>query len=194
MSLGDRGVRDREQDGGVVQPERNGNIMVGDDMTRWVRIWMICVGVVTVHTLIWMIANGMPFLLGFFVLLMSTIVILFIAISLPSRSPKSETPSARMCTAQDLDLLTGVLSDHPSNMGPEWRCTICLCDSHGDGQQLRELGSCKHVFHRDCIDQWFLDTPLFSLKCPLCRGPVFKPQTPEIDPSPASAGRSNSLD
>jgi hypothetical protein len=51
-----------------------------------------------------------------------------------------------------------------------------LCDSHGDGQQLRELEFCKHVFHRGCLDQWFLDKPLFSLKCPLCREPVFERQ------------------
>ena len=144
----------------------------------------------------------MEYISGVGVSILSLSVLIYLSLvcsSLHLSEPRSPScfhkAKTRMCTAQDLDLLRGVLSDHPSNMLAEWRCTICLCDSHGDGQQLRELELCKHVFHRDCIDQWFLDTPLFSLKCPLCRGPVFKPETPEIEvPSPVSAGRPHFVD
>ena len=120
------------------------------------------------------------------VLIILSIVFCTMYMSEPTPPSCFHKAKARMCTAQDLDLLRGVLSDHPSNMPADWRCTICLCDSHGDGQQLRELELCKHVFHRDCIDEWFLDTPLFSLKCPLCRRPVFESQHSEIDESRAS--------
>lgn len=46
------------------------------------------------------------------------------------------------------------------------RCLICLSD-YEVAEEVRELGKCKHVFHRDCIDQW-LTTGRNS--CPLCRG------------------------
>lgn len=32
------------------------------------------------------------------------------------------------------------------------RCLICLSD-YEVAEEVRELGKCKHVFHRDCIDQ-----------------------------------------
>ncbi|GIC85222.1 RING-H2 finger protein [Aspergillus udagawae] len=46
------------------------------------------------------------------------------------------------------------------------RCLICLSDYEA-AEELRQLTKCKHIFHRDCIDQW-LTTGRNS--CPLCRG------------------------
>jgi hypothetical protein len=86
--------------------------------------------------------------------------------------------SARMCTSEDLDSLHGVFADHPANLvSADWRCSICLGDiQDSDGEQLRELVFCKHIFHRECIDQWLLSKPFHSLNCPLCRGPVSESQ------------------
>ncbi|KAJ5232947.1 hypothetical protein N7468_005903 [Penicillium chermesinum] len=38
-------------------------------------------------------------------------------------------------------------------MQEEERCLICLSD-YEVAEEVRELAKCKHVFHRDCIDQW----------------------------------------
>ncbi|KAJ5542369.1 hypothetical protein N7535_004789 [Penicillium sp. DV-2018c] len=46
------------------------------------------------------------------------------------------------------------------------RCLICLSD-YEVADEVRQLGTCKHVFHQECIDQW-LTTGRNS--CPLCRG------------------------
>ncbi|KAJ6179622.1 hypothetical protein N7519_010083 [Penicillium mononematosum] len=69
------------------------------------------------------------------------------------------------------------------------RCLICLSD-YEVAEEVRELGKCKHVFHKDCIDQW-LTTGRNS--CPLCRGQGVN-ETPRNDsntqnspPNPASA-------
>lgn len=46
------------------------------------------------------------------------------------------------------------------------RCLICLSDYEA-AEELRQLTSCKHLYHKDCIDEW-LTTGRNS--CPLCRG------------------------
>ncbi|DAA77797.1 TPA_exp: Uncharacterized protein A8136_5500 [Trichophyton benhamiae CBS 112371] len=46
------------------------------------------------------------------------------------------------------------------------RCLICLCDYEA-AEEVRILNKCKHVYHRECIDEW-LTTGRNS--CPLCRG------------------------
>ncbi|KAL1992194.1 hypothetical protein VTN49DRAFT_4226 [Thermomyces lanuginosus] len=46
------------------------------------------------------------------------------------------------------------------------RCLICLSDYEA-AEEIRQLARCKHLFHKDCIDQW-LTTGRNS--CPLCRG------------------------
>jgi hypothetical protein len=70
------------------------------------------------------------------------------------------------------------------------QCAICLCDCEDDGKRLRVLDRCKHVFHRDCVDNWFTNQlseaysaekldPTYStqhltfLSCPLCRATVY---------------------
>ncbi|KAI9367223.1 hypothetical protein BJX61DRAFT_547696 [Aspergillus egyptiacus] len=46
------------------------------------------------------------------------------------------------------------------------RCLICLSDYEA-AEELRQLTKCRHLYHRECIDQW-LTTGRNS--CPLCRG------------------------
>ncbi|KAI9795108.1 MAG: hypothetical protein M1816_000130 [Peltula sp. TS41687] len=46
------------------------------------------------------------------------------------------------------------------------RCLICLCDYELQ-EEVRQLNNCRHMFHRECIDEW-LTTGRNS--CPLCRG------------------------
>ncbi|KAK4279483.1 hypothetical protein QN277_011259 [Acacia crassicarpa] len=43
-------------------------------------------------------------------------------------------------------------------------CTICLGD-FSDGEWLRELPDCGHLFHRKCVDMWLR----MNSSCPLCR-------------------------
>lgn len=44
-------------------------------------------------------------------------------------------------------------------------CAVCL-GSLEKSDEVRELGNCKHGFHKDCIDKW---VDLGHLSCPLCR-------------------------
>lgn len=41
------------------------------------------------------------------------------------------------------------------------RCLVCLCD-YEDGNECRQLSKCKHLFHRECIDQVSVSPSLVS--------------------------------
>eukprot|EP00249_Psilotum_nudum_P001871 c14608_g1_i2 orf=366-908(+) len=58
---------------------------------------------------------------------------------------------------------------HPQG---DCECAVCLCDFH-EGQEVRQLPCCWHVFHKDCIDRW-LDHDQNS--CPLCRSSLLTEQ------------------
>jgi len=46
-------------------------------------------------------------------------------------------------------------------------CPICL-EGLQEGESVRELSTCQHVFHRSCVDLWLLR----SSECPLCKTKV----------------------
>lgn len=48
--------------------------------------------------------------------------------------------------------------------GGEKECVICLCEIEKE-DKCRRMNTCNHVFHKDCIDQWFT----VEHHCPLCR-------------------------
>lgn len=46
-------------------------------------------------------------------------------------------------------------------------CSVCL-SGFSEGEDVRKLPKCKHLFHSECIDMW-----LYShSNCPLCRAEV----------------------
>ncbi|XP_060184476.1 probable E3 ubiquitin-protein ligase RHA1A [Lycium barbarum] len=47
-------------------------------------------------------------------------------------------------------------------------CAVCLC-TFEEGEEVRELIKCNHIFHKDCLDTWLQKD---SATCPLCRSKV----------------------
>lgn len=53
------------------------------------------------------------------------------------------------------------------------RCSVCW-DCIEGSHQIRELSTCCHVFHRECLDRWVDEG---QLTCPLCRSTLLPPYT-----------------
>lgn len=63
----------------------------------------------------------------------------------------------------------------------ELECAVCLT-AFEEGDDLRLLPHCSHVFHPECIDPW-LET---RVTCPLCRANLEKPPPPPEPPLAAA--------
>jgi hypothetical protein len=50
---------------------------------------------------------------------------------------------------------------------------VCLDQVLRD-QEIREL-KCLHVFHKECLEKWYLKN---HYNCPLCHRPYYVPETP----------------
>ncbi|WOK92083.1 hypothetical protein Cni_G00774 [Canna indica] len=61
-------------------------------------------------------------------------------------------------------------------------CAVCLSEV-GRRDSVRELGNCRHVFHRRCLDRW-LDHDE-RLSCPLCRAPLLSRRPSDSPPPPS---------
>ncbi|ETI27514.1 hypothetical protein G647_09705 [Cladophialophora carrionii CBS 160.54] len=67
------------------------------------------------------------------------------------------------------------------------RCLICLAD-YEVSEEVRRLDKCKHVYHRECIDEW-LTTGRNS--CPMCRGQGVQEKNASTTPNAAPASSSS---
>lgn len=63
------------------------------------------------------------------------------------------------------------------------QCCVCVSDiSRHD--QIRGL-ACGHIYHLNCVAEWFMRDPTFELSCPLCRIPMSEQRRFE-DAAPAA--------
>ncbi|KAJ3686296.1 hypothetical protein LUZ61_015460 [Rhynchospora tenuis] len=59
-------------------------------------------------------------------------------------------------------------SGNEGNGGGGWlQCAVCLSMVQ-EGEEVRQLPVCNHMFHQECIDMWFYS----HSTCPLCRTKV----------------------
>ncbi|XXG83708.1 hypothetical protein AAC387_Pa10g1401 [Persea americana] len=58
--------------------------------------------------------------------------------------------------------------------GDQCECAVCLGEFE-EGDPVRILPHCHHVFHLQCIDEWIISHSI----CPLCRFPIVAPTPPE---------------
>jgi hypothetical protein len=66
----------------------------------------------------------------------------------------------------------GVEGGHDLESGSSKLCSVCLEDLE-DGEMVRQLPTCKHLFHVDCIDMWLHS----HSTCPVCRCDLSPPRT-----------------
>lgn len=52
-------------------------------------------------------------------------------------------------------------------------CAVCL-GQVAEGEMVRQLPTCRHAFHNECIDKWLRSHSL----CPLCRAETKPPPPP----------------
>ncbi|KAI3997454.1 hypothetical protein MKX01_008061 [Papaver californicum] len=60
-----------------------------------------------------------------------------------------------------------LIADPCTTYHEEDSCIVCLCQFHGK-DVIRQLNTCRHIFHRSCFDQWIHHDQVL---CPLCRTP-----------------------
>lgn len=86
-----------------------------------------------------------------------------------------EISSEPVAVMSSTDRKKGKLSDipvvvYPLEMKvPATECPICLGDFI-EGEKMRILPKCKHLFHVKCIDKWLLS----HSSCPICRQQLFE--------------------
>ncbi|KAM0053451.1 putative transcription factor C2H2 family [Helianthus debilis subsp. tardiflorus] len=69
-------------------------------------------------------------------------------------------------TLSTIPIITYNKSD-PESLSDQCECAVCLADLE-NGDMVRLLPDCKHLFHVKCIDEWFVG----HASCPVCRVPV----------------------
>ena len=73
------------------------------------------------------------------------------------------TPTTRRLTVRELNQNSSIeINDSQTNGG--MTCAVCQ-DDITDGNVIRRLSNCGHVFHIRCVDRWCYD----NMTCPICR-------------------------
>uniref|UniRef100_A0ACD5WYP0 Uncharacterized protein n=1 Tax=Avena sativa TaxID=4498 RepID=A0ACD5WYP0_AVESA len=86
-----------------------------------------------------------------------------------------------------IDTGAGAGDDGPRGSCAQLLCAVCLEDVH-EGEMVRQLPPCRHLFHVDCIDLWLRT----HRTCPLCRCELSPPK--KVTAKAAAAAAESSAD
>lgn len=114
--------------------------------------------------------DGIRYAVGVSVSVLSVIVTITVAFTYCTRAgthgASQQAATDVEAAAEGLDEVT--LMSYPkavySQSGSASSCSICLSDFK-EGEVLRALPECGHLFHLQCVDPWLRSRPT----CPLCR-------------------------
>ena len=101
----------------------------------------------------------------------------------PTMSSQSDELAALPKFIYDDSCSASCSSATKSSLEPETNCPICLVEFLR-GEELRVLPRCKHIYHKECIDQWLV---LRSLHCPICRDRTIEP---DVEPEKSNCTNS----
>ncbi|XP_042436835.1 RING-H2 finger protein ATL74-like [Zingiber officinale] len=116
----------------------------------------------------------------------------------PVAAAEDPLPQTSGLDAESMKALPWTVLRPDDFVGGADHCAVCLSE-FSPGQGARVLPNCRHSFHVECIDGWFVA----HTTCPLCRtqaGPkstIMPPESPPANPSipsaPQGAGSSSSF-
>jgi len=66
-----------------------------------------------------------------------------------------------------LKSLPSAKTPHNSDGGSQPSCLVCLCEVDVDEDAITT--QCGHIFHKECVLQWWTHKPTESIRCPTCR-------------------------
>lgn len=107
-------------------------------------------------------------------------------------SPAVENRGLNETAIRSIPILKFKKSDAASDV-ISCECAVCL-NEFQDGEKLRSIPNCGHVFHIDCIDIWLQN----NANCPLCRTSISArpelrlPAVDSLGPSPDQQGPNTS--
>eukprot|EP00931_Biecheleriopsis_adriatica_P068884 TRINITY_DN42775_c0_g1_i1.p1 TRINITY_DN42775_c0_g1~~TRINITY_DN42775_c0_g1_i1.p1 ORF type:complete len:237 (-),score=31.67 TRINITY_DN42775_c0_g1_i1:211-921(-) len=89
----------------------------------------------------------------------------------------------RVCTREQWEeaYLPDILGPEGSEQRLQFssECSVCL-GSIAMHSKVRGLG-CGHMFHLQCLADWFLRDQSYELRCPLCRAPIYEQPRIELE-------------
>ena len=68
-----------------------------------------------------------------------------------------------------------------ANEKTDTQCSVCL-EEMKKGEEVCELKRCGHVFHNECVNEWFKT----KNSCPVCRDVLETSATPRESPAARS--------
>ena len=84
--------------------------------------------------------------------------------------------------AATIALITSFPYKRESSASAPAECAVCL-SAVDDGETVRQLPACKHLFHQVCVDVWLMS----NASCPVCRGNAEPAAAARADRPAASA-------
>uniref|UniRef100_A0A0A9EMV3 RING-type E3 ubiquitin transferase n=1 Tax=Arundo donax TaxID=35708 RepID=A0A0A9EMV3_ARUDO len=92
---------------------------------------------------------------------------------LPTTTAAAAAPKGGLDPSDIAALPTAAYGKEVGDAGCATECTICL-GAVEEGDAVRVLPACRHVFHVPCVDKWLAS----SSSCPVCRAGVEPPPQP----------------